>query len=109
VTNKPVVLRDLARQDVDDVLAHYLSEGSPAAAQDFIDKLEQAFAHISRHPTTGSPRYAHELDLPGLRFWQTKRHPYLIFYLEQTDHIDVWRILHSSRDIPHWMQESDQT
>lgn len=109
MTNKPVVLRDLARQDVDDVLAHYLSEGAPAVAQDFIDKLEQAFAHISRHPTTGSPRYAHELDLPGLRFWQTKRHPYLIFYLEQTDHIDVWRILHSSRDIPHWMQESDQT
>lgn len=109
MTNKPVVLRDLAHQDVDDVLAHYLSEGAPAAAQDFIDKLEQAFAHISRHPTTGSPRYAHELDLPGLRFWQTKRHPYLIFYLEQTEHIDVWRILHSSRDIPHWMQESDQT
>lgn len=109
MTSKPVVLRDLARQDVDDVLAHYLSEGSPAAAQDFIDKLEQAFAHISRHPTTGSPRYAHELDLPGLRFWQTKRHSYLIFYIEQTEHIDVWRILHSSRDIPHWMLESDQT
>ena len=109
MTSKPVVLRDQARQDVDDVLAHYLSEGAPAAAEDFIDKLEQAFTHISRHPTTGSPRYAHELDLHGLRFWQAKRHPSLIFYLEQTEHIDVWRILHSSRDIPHWMQESDQT
>lgn len=109
MTNKPVVLRDPARQDVDDVLAHYLSEGSPTAALDFIDKLEQALAHIGRYPATGSPRYAHELDLPGLRFWQTRRHPYLIFYIEQTDHIDVWRILHGSRDIPRWMQESDQT
>ncbi|MFA5598261.1 MAG: type II toxin-antitoxin system RelE/ParE family toxin [Pusillimonas sp.] len=108
MTRKQVVLRDLARQDVDDVLAHYLSKGSPAAAQDFINKLEQAFAHISRHPTTGSPRYAHELDLPELRFWQTKRHPYLIFYIDQADHIDVWRILHGSRDIPRWMQQDSQ-
>jgi toxin ParE1/3/4 len=62
--------------------------------------------HIGRHPATGSPPYAHELDLPGLRFWQTRRHPYLIFYIKQTDHVDVWRILHGSRDIPRWMQES---
>lgn len=106
---KPVVLRELAHQDIDDVLAYYLSEGTPTTALDSIDRLEQGFAHIGCHPCSGSPRHAHELDLPGLRFWSLKRHPYLIFYVEHDSYIDVWRVLHSSRDIPRWMQESDRT
>ncbi|NYT83841.1 type II toxin-antitoxin system RelE/ParE family toxin [Alcaligenaceae bacterium] len=108
MTIKPVVLRHRARQDVDDALAHLVSQGAPAAALAFIDRLEQGLVHVGRHPATGSTRYAHELDLPGLRSWRIRRHPYLIFYVEQPDHIDVWRILHGSQDIPRWMQGSDQ-
>ena len=33
--------------------------------------------------------------------------PYLVFYVEHVDHIDIWRVLHSQRDIPVWMRESD--
>jgi toxin ParE1/3/4 len=105
---KPVIPRELANRDVDESIAYYLDEGSEQAALGFIDALEQAYAHIGRHPTTGSPRYAHELDLPGLRSWPLKRFPYLIFYIERDDHIDVWRVLHGQRDIPAWMQEPDQ-
>jgi toxin ParE1/3/4 len=32
------------------------------------------------------------------------RYPYLLFYVERQDHIDVWRVLHSQRDIPAWLQ-----
>ncbi|MHB9101896.1 MAG: type II toxin-antitoxin system RelE/ParE family toxin [Sulfuricella sp.] len=67
--------------------------------------LEQAYKHITRHPATGSTRYAHELDLPGLRSWPLKRYPYLIFYVEQSDHIDIWRVLHGQRDIPSWLRK----
>ena len=56
--------------------------------------------------TTGSPRDAHELGLPGLRSWALKRYPYLVFYVERTDHVDVWRVLHEDRDIPAWMRDS---
>jgi toxin ParE1/3/4 len=73
----------------------------------FIDALEQALQHIGRHPAIGSPRYAHELDLPGLRCWQVKGYPHLVFYVEPDDHVDVWRVLHGSRDIPAWMQAPD--
>ena len=69
----------------------------------FIDALERAYAHISRNPSTGSPRYAHELNLPGLRSWPLTHYPFLVFYIEQSDHIDVWRVLHGHRDIPVWM------
>ncbi len=56
---KPVVPRELANRDIDDAIAYYLREGAEQAAFGFSDALEQAYAHISRHPATGSPRYAH--------------------------------------------------
>lgn len=79
---KPVVPRELAHRDVEDAVDHYLGEGSKQAAHGFIEALAQAYAHIGRHPATGSPRYAHELSLPGLRFWALKRYPQLVFYVE---------------------------
>lgn len=100
---KPVVPRQLANRDVDEALAHYVSEGAQQAALGFIDALEQAYSHIGRYPATGSLRYAHELNLPGLRFWPLARHPHLVFYIERDDHVDVWRVLHGQRDIPAWM------
>lgn len=47
----------------------------------------------------------HDLNLPGLRAWPLTRYPYLVFYVERSDHVDVWRVLHAQRDIPAWMQE----
>ena len=109
---KPVIPREQAQRDVDEAIAYYLAQDGGQAALGLIDALERAYTHIGRHPATGSPRYAHELDLPGLRcrgqthecvpLW---RYPYLVFYFERPDHIDVWRVLHSHRDIPAWMQE----
>lgn len=102
---KPVVPREQAHRDAGDAVTHYLAEGAEAAALGFIDALENAYRHIGRHPATGSPRYAHELNLPGLRSWPLTRYPYLVFYVEHPDHVDVWRVLHGQRDIPAWMQE----
>jgi len=105
VTAKPVVPRALANRDIDNAISYYLGEDAGQAALGFIDALEQVYAHISHHPATGSSRYAHELNLPGLRLWPLARYPYLVFYVERPDHIDVWRVLHGQRDIPAWMQE----
>ncbi len=101
---KAVVPREQANRDVDDVIAHYLGEQAERAALGFVDALAQAYAHISRHPATGSTRYAHELNVPGLRVWPLARYPHLVFYVEQPGHIDIWRVLHGQRDIPAWMQ-----
>lgn len=106
MTTKPVVPRELARRDVENAVAHYWAEGAEAAALGFIDALDKAYRHIGRHPATGSPRYAHELNLPGLRSWSLTRYPYLVFYVEQPDHVDVWRVLHGQRDIPAWLHEA---
>ena len=105
---KPVIPRSLAKQDIEEAISHYLAEEAEQAALGFIDALEQAYAHIGRHPATGSPRYAHELDLPGLRSWSLKRYPYIVFYVDCADHIDVWRVLHGMRDIPAWLRDGGE-
>ena len=105
MSGKPVVLRERARRDVDEAVEHYLAEAGPGVSLSFIDGLEDARRHISERPASGSPRYAHELNLPGLRFRTLRKFPNLVFYVERETDIDVWRVLHVARDIPAWMRE----
>lgn len=97
---KPVIPRALARRDVEDAIQHLQREAGVDAALGFVDSLEAAYSLVCDHPAAGSPRYAHELDLPGLRTVLLKRYPYLVFDVERHDHLDVRRILHAHRDIP---------
>jgi len=45
--------------------------------------------------------------LAGLCAWPLSTYPFLVFYLECEDHIDVWRVLHTRRDIPQRMTDPD--
>jgi toxin ParE1/3/4 len=105
VSAKPVVSREQAGRDIEDAIDHYAREAGEKVALGFIDAIETAFRAIARNPAIGSPCYAHELDLPGLRVRSPKRYPYLVFYVERDDAIDVWRVLHAHRDIAAWMGE----
>ena len=96
---KPVVPRQRAERDIEDAFNGYLSAAGSEIAVAFVDDLEQAMGHISRQPGSGSPRYAHELNIPGLRHWSLRKYPHLIFYVEFSSHVDVWRVLHSHSDI----------
>lgn len=107
MTAKPVVPRALANRDVEDAIEYYLNEGAGKAALGFIAALERAYRHIGHHPAGGSPRYAHELKIPGLRCRPLARYPYLVFHVECPDRVDVWRVLHGKRHIPDWMQTPD--
>lgn len=107
MTHKPAVLRAAADRDVQEAIDFYVNEGAQAAALKFIDAFEQALLEVERHPAIGSTRYAHELDLPGLRCWPLRGYPQLIFYVEREDHIDVWRVLHGNRDIPSWLRAAE--
>ena len=69
------------------------------------EAIEKAYDHIARYLATGSPRYAHALNIPGLRSWPLTRYPHLVFFIEREDHIDVWRVLHGQRDIPAWLAD----
>ena len=105
MTPRPVVLRGRARHDIDEAIDHYSTVATAAVVLAFIDALEATFRQVAEHPAIGSPRYADELALPGLRSCAVKGFPFLVFYVEREANIDVWRVLHTARDIPTWLQE----
>jgi toxin ParE1/3/4 len=107
VSGKPVIPRPKAFLDVEGAVNYYLAEANEKTALGFIDALERAYRLIASHPASGSPPYAHALDLPGLRCWSSTRYPFLIFHVERDDHVDVWRVLHGERDIPAWLRKMD--
>jgi toxin ParE1/3/4 len=105
MTLKRVVPRPQAADDVDCAIDHYLREGGVDVALGFVDAIETAFCAIAEHPRIGSLRYGHELGLSGLRHRRLARYPWLVFYVEHNDRIDVWRVLDARFNIPGWLGE----
>ena len=105
MTPKRVVLRGRARHDIDEAIDHHLTVATSTPGLAFIDALEDTFRQVADHLASGSPRYADELSLPGLRSSVVKDSPYLVFYVEREEDINVWRVLHAARDIPAWLRE----
>ena len=101
---KSVLRSPQARADIEAALDYYKQE-APHVANAFVDALEKAVAHIQRAPGTGSPRYAQELGLSGIRFWGLNKFPFSLFYIEQPDHLWVVRLVHMSRDVPASLQD----
>jgi toxin ParE1/3/4 len=101
---KPVFVRAQVHQDIAEAVDFYAQEDSSPVGQRFVDALERTLSKISKLPGSGSPRYAVELSLPGLRVMRVPRFPHLVFYVELVDHIEVWRVLHGQRDIPSDLQ-----
>ena len=64
---KPAIRSALADADIAAAVDFYLAESATVATR-FIAALERAVRQIEAQPESGSPRYAHELDLPQLRF-----------------------------------------
>ena len=96
---KPVRLRRLAAADLDDASEYYRQEVGEQTALDFIDAVERGIERIGRSPDVGSLRFAYELAIPDLRAWPLQRFPYLVFYVVADAETDVWRILHTRRDV----------
>lgn len=74
---------------------------------DFVDVFARSIERLSRHPSSGSLRYSHIVEIVGLRCLALARYPYLVFYLVGDEGIDVWRILHAQSDIPAWITDMD--
>jgi len=100
VSRKPFQSLPKADRDVHKIIDHYLLAAGERTAARFIDALEASYGSIAIDPQIGSSRYAHQLGLKGLRFRIVDGFPYLVFYAETDDSIEVWRVLHAHRDIP---------
>jgi toxin ParE1/3/4 len=109
VAGRSVRLRERAATDIERVTDYYVGEAGPAVALRFVDAVERALGQISRSPLSGSLRFSYELEIPDLRVRPVARFPYLVFYVVGDDIAEVWRILHTRRDIPSVIADDIET
>jgi toxin ParE1/3/4 len=100
MTSKPLVTSAPALGDIMATIEHYKSEVGPWIADRFAGDLQSILVRIGQFPAAGSPRYAHEVNFPGLRSMRLRRFPFLLLYVERADRVEILRVLHARRDIP---------
>lgn len=102
---KPISVREPASRDIGEVLHRYWFDASPQVAHAFAVALRHAFQHLSQFPSTGSSHYSRDTPLSDLLAWPVQGFPYMVFYLEEASSVDIYRILHTARDIPASLRE----
>jgi toxin ParE1/3/4 len=107
VKSKIVVFRLAADHDVREAANYYTDTVDADTAFRFARAVNAVTDDISASPKLGSPRYAELANLPGLRNRKLRRFPEMIFYMEYDDHIEIVRVLHSARDIPSSLLETE--
>jgi toxin ParE1/3/4 len=89
-----------ARQDLTDAFYYYAREGSLTVARRFLVAAEATFERLARRPGLGTVYQPDDPIYADLRFFPIARfRNYLVFYLPVEGGIQVFRVLHGSRDI----------
>ena len=91
--------RSRANQDLRRAARFYQDQAGDSTAIRFADAVDAAIRDIATFPGAGSPRYEFEFGFEGLRSRLVRGFPYLVFYIERPDEIEVWRVLHAERDL----------
>lgn len=83
----------LAEEDLEEIWG-FVAERDVEAADRLLDEIAGRFDHLLAYPEAG--RVRHEL-LVNLRSLPVKR--YVIFYQPTDDGVEIFRVLHGSRDV----------
>ena len=102
---KPVVVRPRAGREIDDAAAYYAALNADLGASVY-DEVDVALEILAEDSSIGSPRYSHIIQDVRLRVWPIARFPYLIFYLDHDELVEVVRFLHTHRDLPAALRDS---
>lgn len=85
--------RPLAEADILEIWS-YIAEDSLAAADLWMERLDEQFKLLAARPMMGRSR---DEVVPGVRSFAFGR--YSVFYVPLDDGVDVVRVLHGARDI----------
>ena len=78
--------------------ARYIRRDNPVAAEDFVRAAYDTFDFLARNPGVGRKRS--DLGFPELRSWRVNAfRRYLVFYREVQGGVQIWRVLHGTRDL----------
>src|SRR5215210_5176717 len=88
-----LIVSPLAEEDLEGIWS-FVAEHDVEAADRLIDEITGRFDHLLAYPEAGRAR--HDL-LVNLRSFPAKGH--VIFYQPTDDGVEIFRVLHGSRDI----------
>ena len=100
-----VLRRAQAEHDIEIAAEHYFEQGGAPLELRFIDALEAAINEIANEPRVGSDWIGRQLGKLGLRTRALKKFPYYLFYVQSSENIELWRVLHRRRDLPAPFQD----
>jgi toxin ParE1/3/4 len=101
-----IIRHAAARQDLVEIVAHYIREGSPSAGRRFREQAEATFERLRDMPGLGARYELTHPVLADLRFLPISRfRKDLAFYRPTDDGIEVMRVLHGARDIHNILAE----
>jgi toxin ParE1/3/4 len=104
---REILRRPQARTDLVDHF-EYIGQQNSAAAERFIDAVEQGYARVLEFPRIGVEVVWRSPRLQGIRRWQVPGFQnFLIFYREVEDGVEIIRVLHGARDIGPGLLEAD--
>ena len=87
------VVTPLAQADLDGIWDHVAAD-NPTAADRLLERFQETFAILARHPSIGQAR--DELR-PGLRSFSVRN--YVVYFQFVEDRLRVVRVLHGARDV----------
>jgi addiction module RelE/StbE family toxin len=89
-----IIYLPIAQKDLLDIF-DYICEDDPAAASDFIGKLDKAISKLGSFPLSGVIPKDERLRLLGYRMLVFQN--YLVFYVVKEKSVEIRRILHGCR------------
>ncbi len=93
-------IRQSAEDDILHHLGRYAAQRLPKIARRFHDAIMTAVDALALIPETGPPHPVMNPTLTGLRRCPVKGFDeYWIYYLAQSDTLEILRVLHTRRDI----------
>ena len=101
MTAKVVAPLSDAVADFNAAIDYYLLEAGEAVAERFVSAVEATYAFIASAPGGGSTRLGELHGLPDMRSVNLRGFPYVVFYVERPDRVEIVRILHGQRDLEH--------
>ena len=91
--------RPQADRDIEECFV-FIAENNLEAALKFLIAVEDSLEELSRFPMIGKEGRHRDERLFSYRIWRVRDHySYLLFYKVTAESIELFRVLHGSRDI----------
>ena len=95
---KRFFILDAADREIDAQVAYYAEHAGAAVAERFYAALKGTFHNLLENPGHVRPFESANPALVGVRVWLVHGFPFLVYYREVDDGIEIVHVLHGARD-----------